>query len=1082
MSAPLLHNDKSQRDRHQLSLKILLIVPFVTQVIAAVGVTGWLSVQNGREATQELAPQIGREVTNTIEAHVRGYLNAPLGTLQAYGAVAKSGNFNFENLSSLDKGLDKGLNKLFWQQMRQSPNLYFFYAANPQGQFIGVERREGNSLVLHQVLSVNLLLKSPPQRSIYRLDDKGKILNQIEKNYFDPRDRLWYQGAIKSRQMVWSSIYLFAARPILGITASLPIYSETGNLRGVLGIDLTLSQIGDFLRQLQISKTGQAFIIEPSGEIVATSTSESPYLSTSQGQKRIHSLKSQNPLLSLVFQNLQQKYPNPANIPNHQQIQMQWEGATQYVQITRLRNTQGLDWLMIVAVSEQDFRDRIDINTRNTIMLCVLALVFASLTGFYTSKWIAKPVQKLIDASHLLATLSVSADLASGQPYHPIETVNVRELSILADSFNQMAQQLQISFMALAQSKEELEIRVEQRTEALKASETKYRTLVEVANCIILRRDTTGTIKFLNEYGLTFFGFSEEDRVIGKNIEGTIFPINDDPNNSNLPIWMNNSDHHAELYMFQESQNMRNDGEKVWISWSNRPILDEEGNVLEILSIGVDITERKRIESTLEEFLSLQRATLESIADGILAVDRIGHITSYNQQFVDMFGLSPEVLSMPDYALRLEFLAEQMLKPQDFMQRSQDFYQHPEMESYDLLELIDGRVLERYSRPQRLGDQIIGRVWSFQDISARVKAEQALKEQEAYLRLIIDSIPQQIFWKDINLVFRGCNKNWAMYAQIDSPESVIGKTDYDLISNPELANIFRKRDQQIMESNIPELHVLQRKINPDQKGQSIWLDASKLPIIDADGKTIGILGVLDDITQRKLAEEALYAEQEKSERLLLNILPKAIADRLKQSQGVIADSFESVTVLFADIVGFTQISSAMSAQALVDLLNLIFSNFDTLSEIYGLEKIKTIGDAYMVAGGIPVPTETHAEAIASMALDMIDKVSELRELTGQQLQIRIGIHTGSVIAGVIGTQKFIYDLWGDTVNIASRMESHSEVGKIQVTADTYQLLKHKFDLVERGAIEVKGKGKMQTYWLTSKKLHKLANQIFVPPA
>lgn len=194
-----------------------------------------------------------------------------------------------------------------------------------------------------------------------------------------------------------------------------------------------------------------------------------------------------------------------------------------------------------------------------------------------------------------------------------------------------------------------------------------------------------------------------------------------------------------------------------------------------------------------------------------------------------------------------------------------------------------------------------------------------------------------------------------MYAQLDSPESVIGKTDYDLISNPELANTFRQHDQHIMGSNIPEMHVIQRKLNPDQQGHSIWLDTSKLPIIDADGKTIGILGVLDDITQRKLAEEALYAEQEKSERLLLNILPKVIADRLKQSHGVIADSFESVTVLFADIVGFTEISSAMSAQALVDLLNLIFSNFDTLSETYGLEKIKTIGDAYMVAGGILFP-------------------------------------------------------------------------------------------------------------------------------
>jgi PAS domain S-box-containing protein len=671
MSVPQLHSHKFERDR-QLSLKILLIVPFVIQVIAAVGITGWLSVQNGREATQELAPQIGQEVTNTIETHVRSYFDAPLEILQAHGVSASAGYLSFENLESLDK--------LFWQQMRQAQNLYFFYAANPQGKFIGVERKETQTLLLHRTLASNLRL----QKSIYRLDNAGKIINQIALNVYDPRDRLWYREAVKTRQIVWSPIYLFASRPILGITASLPIYNQSGNLRGVLAIDLTLSQIGEFLKQLKISKTGQAFILEPSGAIVATSTSEAAYISTNQGQQRIYANQSQNPLLRLAFQNLNQRYPNLANVLDRQQIQIEWQGGTQYVQITRLRSAQGLDWLLIVAVSEQDFRDRIDINTRNTIVLCALALVFASLTGFYTSRWIAKPVEKLIEASRLLSTLTASADIASGQTYRPIETANVRELSILADSFNQMAQQLQTSFIALAQSKDELEKRVEWRTEALKSSEIKYRTLVEASNCIILRRDHIGTIKFINEYGLDFFGFVPEDEVIGKNIVGTIIQSNDDPISSKLLSWMNNGDYNPELYMFQESQNIRHDGEQVWISWSNRPILDESGNLVEILSIGIDITERKRVESTLEEFLSLQRATLESIADGILAVDRIGHITSYNRQFVDMFLLSNEVLSMPDYALRLEFLAEQMLDPQDFMQRSRDFYHHPELESYSL--------------------------------------------------------------------------------------------------------------------------------------------------------------------------------------------------------------------------------------------------------------------------------------------------------------------------------------------------------------------------------------------------------------
>ena len=735
MPAHSKHEHQSRRD-HQLSLKVLLIVPFVLQVIAVMAIAGWLSIQNGREATKELAPQIGQEVTNTIETHVRGYFDTPLEILQAHGAAAKSGRIDFENLDSFDQ--------LFWQQMQQVQSLYFFHASNPQGQFIGIERQKDNTLELHKSASTSASsLSKPLFREIYTLDGFGKILNKVSVDVYDPRDRPWYKGAVKARQAVWNPIYLFVARRILGITASLPIYSKSGNLLGVLAIDLPLSQIGDFLRQLKISKTGQAFILESSGDIVATSTPETPYIGTSQGQQRINALNSPNSLLRLTFNNLKQRYPNLENVPNHLQIQIEWEGATQYIQITRLQNPQGLNWLLIVAVSELDYRDRIDINTRNTIILCILALILASLTGFYTSKWIAQPVEKLIKASHLLANLSASADVASGQPYRSIETANVRELSILAESFNQMAHQLQTSFMILAQGKEELEQRVDRRTEALKASETKYRTLIEAANCIILRRDTVGTIKYINDYGITFFGFNSEDELIGKNISGTIVQ-NQDDTVSDLREWQNNR-HTLDIYMFQESQNIRHDGEKVWISWSNRSILDANENVIEILSIGIDITERKRVESTLEEFLSLQRATFESIADGILAVDRVGHVTTYNQQFIDMFALSPEVLSIPDYALRLEFLAEQMINPQDFMLRSQELYRHPELESYDLLELTDGRVLERFSRPQKLKDQIIGRVWSFQDISARVKAEQSLKEQEAYLRLIIDSIPQQIF-------------------------------------------------------------------------------------------------------------------------------------------------------------------------------------------------------------------------------------------------------------------------------------------------------------------------------------------------
>jgi class 3 adenylate cyclase len=213
----------------------------------------------------------------------------------------------------------------------------------------------------------------------------------------------------------------------------------------------------------------------------------------------------------------------------------------------------------------------------------------------------------------------------------------------------------------------------------------------------------------------------------------------------------------------------------------------------------------------------------------------------------------------------------------------------------------------------------------------------------------------------------------------------------------------------------------------------------------------------------------LQQEQEKSERLLLNILPQPIAERLKQERGTIADSFAEVTVLFADLVGFTSLSSHMPPTELVILLNDIFSTFDCLAEQHGLEKIKTIGDAYLLVGGLPTPRPDHAAAVADMALAMRREIDRFCGVGGLPLQIRIGMHSGPVVAGVIGTSKFSYDLWGDTVNVASRMESHGIAGGIQMTSATCRLLDDSFAYEERGTIAVKGRGELTTYLLTGKR-------------
>ncbi len=207
--------------------------------------------------------------------------------------------------------------------------------------------------------------------------------------------------------------------------------------------------------------------------------------------------------------------------------------------------------------------------------------------------------------------------------------------------------------------------------------------------------------------------------------------------------------------------------------------------------------------------------------------------------------------------------------------------------------------------------------------------------------------------------------------------------------------------------------------------------------------------------------------QEQSERLLLNILPAAIAGRLKhEDSAIIADRFTDVTVLFADIVDFSQFSARVSPEELVTRLNNVFSLFDQLADKHRLEKIKTIGDSYMVVGGVPVARPDHAEAVADMALDML---AQLPLLAGDTIHVRVGIHTGPVIAGVIGIKKFSYDLWGDTVNLASRMEELGIADHIQVSPATFAQLKGRYLLSERGPILVKGKGEIPTYFLMGRK-------------
>ncbi len=250
-----------------------------------------------------------------------------------------------------------------------------------------------------------------------------------------------------------------------------------------------------------------------------------------------------------------------------------------------------------------------------------------------------------------------------------------------------------------------------------------------------------------------------------------------------------------------------------------------------------------------------------------------------------------------------------------------------------------------------------------------------------------------------------------------------------------------------------------------------WIRDKAFPVRDASGQIYRVVGVAQDITENKNLIRDLNEEKVKTERLLENILPKSIIGVLKGRQRmadespVIAQHIDHATILFADIVGFTSFSKSMAAEYVVEQLNQMVHIFDGLVDKHGVEKIKTIGDGYMLAGGVPDYQEDHAQRVANVALEMRVELERFNRARGQTFQLRIGMHSGALVAGVIGTKKYVYDVWGDTVNTASRMESQGMPGEIQVSEDTYLLLRDRYRFEERGLIAVKGKGEIRAYLL-----------------
>ena len=413
----------------KVSLRFILVVPFVLQIFAAVGLTGWMSLQNGQKAVNELADQLRIEASDRIAAHLDSYLTVPK-------------QINQVNLDAIDLGLldlndSNTVEKFFLRQM-QIFNVGYIDYASRDGIFIGIERLDNGKLLINETLRSNLHLNS-----VYSVDAQGNR-SRLEKtepipNAVQAED--WYADAAKAGHPVWSQIYQWNDKPeILSISSSYPLYSKSHQMIGVIGVDLILTQISTFLKNLPISASSQAFILERDGALVASSGSARPYQVINNKAQRLLAIDSPDPVVRLATQKLFNHFGSLRQIQNSQPLSFELNGKRQFVRVTPWQDKLGLNWLIVVVVPESDFMQAIDANTRLTVLLCLAALAIATLVGLVTSRRLVQPILQVITAAEALS---------KGNWQHHIPESGSKEMALLTRSFNRMAGQLQTSFVQL---------------------------------------------------------------------------------------------------------------------------------------------------------------------------------------------------------------------------------------------------------------------------------------------------------------------------------------------------------------------------------------------------------------------------------------------------------------------------------------------------------------------------------------------------------------------------------------------------------------------------------------------------------
>ena len=429
----------------KLPLQFVLIAPFVIQIFTAVGLISYFSFRNSKAAVNNLVDQLTQRVDDVVDKHLDSYLEAPIRVTEATTDAIDSGLIDTHDL--------KAIQRFLWHQSRSSNVTYINYGLT-NGDYVGA----GYSLNQRNTISENSV-RTQGKNYNYQADAQGNPIRLLEITDYRADREGWYSETMKAKRPIWSDAYVWDEETnVVSIAAGRPVYDANQQLIGAVGVDLMLSDISQFLRSLNIGPAASIFIMERDGSLIASSGTEPVVTTVNQETQRVNALQSQDPLMQATAQQIQHRSRSLATIESAQQFEFESNGERQYVRVTPWRDHLGLNWLVVMRLPASNFMAEINQNTRTTVFLCLAALATAILTGLWTTRRIARPIQRLNQASQ---------SIAAGELAQQMQPSRIHELSSLSGSFNQMAEQLRESFSALEQSNAILEERVEARTAEL---------------------------------------------------------------------------------------------------------------------------------------------------------------------------------------------------------------------------------------------------------------------------------------------------------------------------------------------------------------------------------------------------------------------------------------------------------------------------------------------------------------------------------------------------------------------------------------------------------------------------------------